>query len=70
MTPTEALRANTSVAAAACGLGHRKGRVAPGYDADLLVVDGNPLEDPAALHQIRAVYVRGTEVVPPASVGR
>jgi imidazolonepropionase-like amidohydrolase len=60
MTPAQALQASTSVAATACGLGHRKGRLAPGYDADILAIDGNPLHDPAALHRIRAVYVRGT----------
>jgi imidazolonepropionase-like amidohydrolase len=60
MTPVEALRASTSRAAAACGLGHRKGRLAAGYDADILAIDGNPLEDPDAIHRIRAVYVRGT----------
>ena len=70
LSPLEALRANTSVAATACGLGSRKGRVAPGYDADLLVVDGDPLADLAALHRIRAVYVRGTEMIPSASVAR
>ena len=59
MPAAEALRANTSVAAAACGVGDRKGRIAPGYDADILAIDGNPLADPAALHNIRAVYVRG-----------
>ncbi|MEU0555836.1 amidohydrolase family protein [Dactylosporangium sp. NPDC006015] len=62
MTPVDALRAVTSVAAAVCGLGDRKGRVAPGFDADLLAVAGDPLRDPAALHDIRAVYVRGVPV--------
>jgi imidazolonepropionase-like amidohydrolase len=62
MSPLEALRANTSVAARGCGLGRRKGRIAPGYDADILAVDGDPLADPAALHRIRAVYVRGTRL--------
>ena len=61
----EALRAITSVAAAVCGLGHRKGRIAPGFDADILAVDGDPITDPEALHRIRAVYARGT-VVPSA----
>jgi imidazolonepropionase-like amidohydrolase len=61
----EALRAITSDAAAVCGLGHRKGRVAPGFDADILAVDGDPITDPEALHRIRAVYARGT-VVPGA----
>jgi imidazolonepropionase-like amidohydrolase len=65
MTPAEALRASTSVAATVCGLGHRKGRLAPGYDADILVVDGNPLEDLSALHHIRAVYLRGTALTNP-----
>ncbi|AQZ62841.1 Xaa-Pro dipeptidase [[Actinomadura] parvosata subsp. kistnae] len=59
LSGAEALRAATSLAAEVCGLGDRKGRLAPGYDADVLAVDGNPLEDPTALHRIRAVYVRG-----------
>ena len=58
----EALRLITSVAAGVCGLGHRKGRLAPGFDADVLAVDGDPIADPAALHRIRAVYLRGTPV--------
>ena len=61
----EALRAITSAAAAVCGLGHRKGRIAPGFDADILAVDGDPITDPEALQRIRAVYARGT-VVPSA----
>jgi imidazolonepropionase-like amidohydrolase len=60
--PAEALRAVTSVAAGVCGLGHRKGRIAPGFDADILAVDGDPVADPDALHHIRAVYARGTAV--------
>jgi imidazolonepropionase-like amidohydrolase len=44
------------------GLGQRKGRIAPSYDADILAIDGDPLADPAALHRIRAVYTRGTAV--------
>jgi imidazolonepropionase-like amidohydrolase len=60
MTAAEALHACTARAATALRLGHRKGALRPGYDADILAVDGNPLSDPAALHAIRAVYVRGT----------
>jgi imidazolonepropionase-like amidohydrolase len=44
-TPMEALQAATSVAADACGLGDRAGRLAPGYSADLVLVDGDPLGD-------------------------
>jgi imidazolonepropionase-like amidohydrolase len=59
MTVAQALHACTARAASALGLGHRKGHLRPGYDADILAVDGDPLSDPAALHAIRAVYVRG-----------
>ena len=62
LSPAETLRAITSVAAGVCGLGHRKGRVAPGFDADLVAVDGDPLTDPAALRRVIAVYARGVEV--------
>src|SRR5215470_8419344 len=58
----EALRMLTSDAAGMIGLGHRKGRVAPGFDADILAVDGDPVADPEALHRIRAVYARGLAV--------
>jgi imidazolonepropionase-like amidohydrolase len=61
----EALRMVTSVAAGVIGLGHRKGRIAPGFDADILAVDGDPIADPDALHRIRAVYARGTAVPDP-----
>jgi len=64
-SPADALRAITSVAAGVCGLGHRKGRIAPGLDADILTVDGDPVADPEAMHRIRAVYARGTAVTLP-----
>jgi imidazolonepropionase-like amidohydrolase len=58
----EVLRTMTSAAAGVIGLGHRKGRLAPGFDADILAVDGDPIADPEALHRIRAVYARGLAV--------
>jgi imidazolonepropionase len=39
MTPAEALKGATSIAAAALGLGGQVGSVAPGYRADLAVID-------------------------------
>jgi imidazolonepropionase-like amidohydrolase len=54
----------TSRAAQACGLGHRKGRIAPGFDADLLAIDGNPLQDHAAIRKLPAVYIGGRPVLP------
>jgi imidazolonepropionase-like amidohydrolase len=59
MTPVQALVAATSDVAKACGLAHRKGRLGAGFDADLIAVAGNPLEDPAAIHDLRAVYLGG-----------
>jgi imidazolonepropionase-like amidohydrolase len=62
IAPEEALSLATSKAAAACGLGNSKGRLATGFEADVLAVDGNPLADLAALHRIRAVFARGIQV--------
>jgi imidazolonepropionase-like amidohydrolase len=60
--PLEALASATAVAAAACGLAARTGRLSAGLDADLLVVDGDPLTDISALRSVRAVVSRGREV--------
>jgi imidazolonepropionase-like amidohydrolase len=43
-------------------VGDRTGRLAPGLDADLLVVDGDPVTDPGALERVRLVVCRGREV--------
>ena len=64
MSSAEILQAMTSEAAQACGLGHRKGRIAPGFDADILAIDGNPLDDLAAIRRLRAVYAGGRAVLP------
>jgi imidazolonepropionase-like amidohydrolase len=64
LSPAEILRAMTSRAAQACGLGHRKGRIAPGFDADILAINGNPLDDLAAIRRLRAVYAGGRDVLP------
>jgi imidazolonepropionase-like amidohydrolase len=62
LTTTEALQANTADAARALGLGDRKGRIAPGFDADLLVVRGNPFEDLARLRDVESVWCAGRVV--------
>jgi imidazolonepropionase-like amidohydrolase len=54
-----ALSASTYHAAAACNLADRKGRLAPGFDADILAVDGNPLTDINAIHRRIALFHRG-----------
>ncbi|NUP81905.1 MAG: amidohydrolase family protein [Nonomuraea sp.] len=60
----DVLRAATSVAARVCRVETRKGRIAPGFDADLLAVEGDPLADVAALRQPVAVYRMGRRCVP------
>lgn len=60
--PQGVLDAARAVPAAACGLGRRKGRLARGYDADVLLVDADPLEDITALLRPLAV-VRAGRVV-------
>jgi imidazolonepropionase-like amidohydrolase len=65
-TATEVLTGATAAAAASCGLGHRKGRIAPGYDADLLAVAAGLDEDLGGLCDVKAVWRGGTQVPLPA----
>jgi imidazolonepropionase-like amidohydrolase len=58
-TPVEALRAATATAADACRVGHRKGRLARGHDADILVVAGDPFRHAGDLRRVVAVYREG-----------
>jgi imidazolonepropionase-like amidohydrolase len=59
MTPADALITVTSVAAQVCGLATTKGRIAHGYDADILAIAGDPFTELDAIHRIRAAYSRG-----------
>jgi imidazolonepropionase-like amidohydrolase len=61
-TNTEALSSVTALAAEACGLAARKGRVDVGYDADLLAVAGNPLERLEDLFRVRRIWRAGNMV--------
>jgi imidazolonepropionase-like amidohydrolase len=60
--PMDAIVSATSLAAEALGLAGSAGRLAPGYDADLIAVDGDPTTDITALR--RVVFVmKGGRVV-------
>jgi imidazolonepropionase-like amidohydrolase len=55
----DAIIGTTSLAAEALGLGDRIGAVVPGYEADLVVVDGDPLKDITALRRVVFVMKGG-----------
>ena len=63
--PLEAIECATSAAARLLGVADRVGSLAPGKQADLLLVRGNPLEELALLadpDRIEAVYKAGRKV--------
>jgi imidazolonepropionase-like amidohydrolase len=62
--PADVLAMASTEAAAALGVGAITGRLAPGYEADLIVVDGDPLTDIAALGKLRRIVARGRDYVP------
>lgn len=51
--------AATSGAAELLGIADRTGRIAEGYEADLIVLEGNPLDDPAILQDVLIVITNG-----------
>jgi imidazolonepropionase-like amidohydrolase len=61
--PARALHAVTAVAADACGLAGRAGRLTPGADADLIAITGDPLTEVSDIHNVVAVYRGGSSVV-------
>ena len=63
-SPAQVLAMATTEAAAALGVEAITGRLVPGYDADLIVVDGDPLTDITALGQLRRVIARGRDYRP------
>jgi imidazolonepropionase-like amidohydrolase len=66
MTPEETLRTATSTCARALGLKGLTGQLRPGLSADILLVDGDPLADLAALGRPVGVWARGREILAPA----
>jgi imidazolonepropionase-like amidohydrolase len=60
MTPGQVLAATTSSAAELLGYGDELGRLAPGYRADLVVVDGDAFDLTGLTGRIRQVWQDGT----------
>ena len=57
--PMDAIVSATSLAARSLGLEDEIGTAAPGFTADLVAVEGNPLEDVTALRRVRFVMKDG-----------
>jgi imidazolonepropionase-like amidohydrolase len=57
--PMDAIVSATSRAASSLGLGEEIGSITPGMQADLIAVDGNPLEDITALERVVFVMKGG-----------
>jgi imidazolonepropionase-like amidohydrolase len=67
-SPSRAIRAATARPAVALGLGDRLGSLERGKVADVIAVEGNPLEDIEAMTRVRLVVSRG-RVVRAADLG-
>lgn len=59
MSPAEAIASATTGAAKLLDLEREIGRIAPGYSADLIAVEGDPLRDVRRLEHVDFVMVRG-----------
>jgi len=59
MTPQQAIASATTGAAHLLGLDDEIGKIAPGYSADLIAVDGDPLADVRVLEHVGFVMARG-----------
>jgi len=57
--PMDAIVSATSMAAESLGMGARIGTIAPGFEADLVGVSGNPLEDITAVRRVVFVMKGG-----------
>jgi len=57
--PMEAIKAGTSVSAECLGVSNRTGSIRPGYEADFVVVDRNPLEDIRYIEDVIVVVNNG-----------
>ncbi|HVP00823.1 MAG TPA: DinB family protein [Bryobacteraceae bacterium] len=60
--PMDAIISGTSMAAASLGMGDQIGAIAPGFEADLVAVQGNPLEDITAVRKVMFVMKGGKAV--------
>jgi imidazolonepropionase-like amidohydrolase len=62
ISPEAALQAATYNNAKLLRIDNRAGLIKKGYDANLLLVDGNPLKDISATQHIAAVIFKGERI--------
>ena len=65
-TPMEAIQSATLVAARAMGMEKDSGTIEPGKRADVILVDGNPLENISDIRKVSAVFAGGKMYQPAA----
>jgi imidazolonepropionase-like amidohydrolase len=65
-TPMEAIQSATVVAARAMGMEKDSGTIEPGKRGDVIVVDGNPLENISDIRKVSAVFAGGRMYQPAA----
>jgi len=70
MTPLQALQAATTTSAEMLGIGKRAGAIEVGLDADLLVVERNPLLDIGTLQDPLLVMSNGRVAVDRLNFGK
>ncbi len=63
LEPWEALRSTTTYAADLLGLGSTTGKIAVGYEADLIVLTDDPIEVPKALQDVVMIMSNGRLVL-------
>ena len=64
LTPEQTLRAATVSCADLLGWSDRLGTLTPGKEADVVLLEGNPLEDISATRRVRHVFKAGVHYLP------
>ncbi len=63
LTPMQILASLTTAPAERFGESNKRGRIAKGMDADLVILESDPLEDATNLAKVRATYRAGRPIM-------